>query len=422
MKPLLLTSALTLLLCACTATPGTSPDGASSSSLSDQTSSLSVSSASSSPALPITFDANGIFSNVDELSFPYLQHGTGGMAFLKILTKDGIVEVKNYQEDIPEGMQYTEMLTTEGMFFVTKPSENTFFVRDRQGKDRTTEFTFLKGKPFIVSNYLRIDDDRYAYGMHAADGSETDPAGLYIKRISDSVQKHLPMSAFGLDGKLEGVSPVCLSADGTSLAVRHVGWEGFMFSGVWRVNLSDRSVHKVIDGEIDSIASFSCLDRSNKIIAIKTGYTPSAGMGGDSWPPSSLILIDWMTGEKKVLLEEKDTLIRDAAITPDGKKVVYTLVSAAPSMQSGYDERFYDDDATTEVVMMNIDGSGKKVLGQFQQFIGMSHDGTVIIAKAKDTYLHVINTVNGRMAVIPDVETGAYDISCGWARGFACHY
>ncbi len=411
-------------------------DGAgtsSSSAVSSSAASGTTSSESFSLSL-LAFGDNGILGTADEVAVPFLtSSGSGDLYDVNILTKNGMRTIVHYNENLADGSNaQAYVMAPESLIYIAGIGKDGFSVYDFDGNNHTNAYGWLKNKPFSVAKLYRIGDSQIAYGVHAADvGQGTgsmrkDVAGIYLRRISDGSEKAFPMSKVGLEG-LDGLQPLCLSADGKSLYVRHELWEGFSYGSVWKLRLSDLKAEPIFVDK-DKIYSYHCSDRHDLILGVRTEKNEAFGMGAAAWPPTSLVLFDGAKGTSKTLIEFKDKLIDSAFITPDGHAIVYAVIAAAEKLKSDYNYPFEGTGAIRELFMMSIDGSGNRSIGHFDTIAGMSHDGTVIVVgkQAGEPYADskaysILNTQDGRVAPLTD-DGFSEVIACSYGQGFDCNY
>jgi|GEM_PF-5584429 len=408
---------------------GQSSRSSTQSSRSSSLQSSAVSSGRSFSLSPLVFDEKGILGNTNALSVPYTVGSQEGAIEVKALSQSGIRNIANYKESLSDGsLAQTYATSPEKLLFIAGIGKDGYSVYDTEGNNKTDANMLFKDKNFSITEYYRIDEDRYAYGVHAADvmTESGGTAGMFIHRISDGSEKVVPMSRMGL-GDFEGIQPLCLSADGQSLYVRYQGWEGFTYSSVWNIRLSDLRVREVFMPK-DKIYTYHCSDRNDLILGIRTEVNDAMGMGGGPWPPSSLVLFNEATGSSQTIARFKDKLVEKAVITPDGRSIIYALVTPAPKMQSDYEDPFYHPDAVTELFMMALDGSNVRSIGIFDSMAGMSRDGDIVIVGeivdhpySGSEKFYVVNTTDGRIA---ELTTDGYAqmVECNYGQGFDCHY
>ena len=429
-----------LVLCACTACtlqPNHTTESANSSSSTSsfQESSEEQNSVTSSEAtIPaLTFGENSILNTADILKVPLtVRSKTGGMIDLNILTKNKIVHIVTYNEQLSDGRNaWANIISPENLLYISGIGKNGFSMYDMDGNDRSDGHSFFKNEPFTVSDFYRINENDYAYGIHSVNTGSGDGkkpiAGIYLHNISNGTERVFPMEKVGLKS-LEGIQPLCMSSDNASLYLRYEGWEGFSYSAIWKLRLSDMHAEKVFDMN-DKIYTYHCGNHHDLILGVRTEVNDALGMGGDAWPPTSLVLFNGANGTSKTLLTFKDQLIKSAFLTPDGRNIVYVLGTQAPYSHSPNNNNpFTEADADSELFMMSVDGSGNHSIGHFHTIAGMSRDGKIVIAGdpagkpfSDGVRYTVLNTENNQSAVLTN-DGYAQILQCNYGQGFDCEY
>jgi len=384
------------------------------------------SSTSSAASGTVLSTLSEVLAGAGDLSIPFKAGVPRGSWYdLSVLTQAGIRSILSYDERIPpDSLAWPYATTPDGLLFIRTSEDGGFRMFDRQGNDVSGDYPGYKNKEFSVTEAYNLDANRIVYGVHDADthGRPEVIAGIHILDTRDGSEKVFPMSKLGL-GRLQGLQPVCLSADGASMYIRLQGWEGFSYETVWKLSLADFVAVKIF-GEEDKIVGYHCSDRRDMIFGVRSDVDRNVGMGGAPNPPSSIVLFDGKSGSLRTIVSYEDKLVKAATLTPDGSSVIFSLATASQKPVQEYDSAFYQDDTHVELVRMNPDGGAPDSLGEFKEILGMSADGRLLVVTlphgdGREPY--VLNTDSKRLARITD-DGGVQIITCNYGQGFDCHY
>ena len=362
------------------------------------------------------------------LSIPFTVGSSDGMYDVNVLTGDGVRHVVSYDERLPEGnLAQAYVMSPDGTIYLAGIGAEGFSVYDTAGVERTGEYGWLKDKPFGITDMYRLDDRLVAYGIHGADAGTGGyrVAGIHVRDTRDGTERVLPMAQVGLD-RLEGLQPLCLSADGASLYVRYQGWEGFTYSSVWRLRLADMRIENVITRD-DKIVDYHCSDRRDFLVGVRAEGTTDGAVYQEASPPSQLVLFDLATGSRSTLFSSDHALVGDAFFTPDAKRIVFSVTTPAASHDE-YESPYSASGAVREYFSVAPDGTDRRSLGTFEVLAGMSYDGSTLIVGTRvprpyaDSMVYsALDAATGELEPLTDDGYGD-PIRCNYGQGFDCWY
>lgn len=211
-------------------------------------------------------------------------------------------------------------LTKDNRIYISGIGEKGFTLFDSLGNEITNEVKYIEEKETVISNILPTPDGKkIVYTIGPAE--ERDVHQIYVKDLETNDIEMIADASFPRG--LESIRPVGWSSEPNVFYLQKVGWEGFFYPQLWRVNIKTKSVEKIIDGEAVGIGYLVVNSGKDLAVGVVAKVDKSKGMGGEIVAPSSLKVINLKTGSSFILAQSQEFVFDKVFIAEDGKDLVF---------------------------------------------------------------------------------------------------
>ena len=220
------------------------------------------------------------------------------------------------------------------------------------------------------------------------------------------------INSFGKDKLPSGLissRPVGWSRDGKFLYITKIGWEGFEYSGLWKVNMQTKNIEEIkeVDNKV-ALGDISVLPALDLAVATVSGVDRSQGMGGESIPPSKINVYDLAKNTFTTIITSKKNLLTAPILAPSGKKIFFAEIV------NNEDRVIYSVD---------INGANKKKVTDVGFIVSMSEAGDMVVIETNenDKLLDLTNNTEKIIYKNSNKEQNRF-LQCNFPLGFSCFY
>ncbi len=244
---------------------------------------------------------------------------------------------------------------------------------------------------------------------YASSDTKKAQAKLIIADVQGNPVDSIPLS--GLPAGLDSVRVIGWSTDRTSVYVAKIGWEGFAYAGLWRVELQSKKVQP-IEGigavALSDLQVVPWLDMAVGVVATEIACENCMG-GKNIIAPSRLVQFDLKTGTQTVVLESKDTVLTNPVLTADGTRIFVT--------------RLLSEKRST-VLQMQSDGTDIRRVTDNGKLVAVSEDGSRVLLLENDVYSWVHTRTGEEKIIFPskDKNERVEFLACSYPLQYICHY
>lgn len=328
---------------------------------------------------------------------------------IKSLDKDGIFrDIKSYNRQLPQG-SYAQSyyLNYEPTIFISGIGENGYTTIDLSGRETSGDNTFLKDKEFSVTNFIKFpNEDKIVYAKGAGGQQEGKPIFIfgYKNNKTDYIENDT------LPNGLRSSRVIGWSKDKQFLYVTQIGWEGYDYAGLWKVNIQTKTVDEITGVNKVTLGELNVVPYLDLAVGIESQETTCDDcMGGiTAGPPSKLNLFNLKSNSYKTLFTS-NLVLDNPILTPSGDKI------------------FYSEQDSNNIYAINIYGSNKKLIAEGARIQGISRNGEKIIIKlVTENIFKILDLEKNSEKIISlselDDKARVEFLSCNYPLGYSCLY
>jgi Tol biopolymer transport system component len=328
---------------------------------------------------------------------------------IKSLDKSGNFQnIKNYNRKLLKG-SYAQAfyLNYEPTIFISSIGENGYTTIDLSGKETSGDNTFLKDKEFSVTNFIKFpSEDKIVYARGVGNQEEGKPIFIldYKNNKTDYVENDT------LPNGLMSSRVIGWSKDKQFLYVTKIGWEGYEYAGLWKVDIQTKAVDEITGVDRVTLGALNVVPYLDLAVGIESQETTcdDCMRGITAGPPSKLNIFDLRSNSYKTLLTS-NLVIDNPILDPDGNKI------------------FYSERDSNNIYTININGSDKKLIAENASIQGISRSGEKIIIKLITENIYKILDLEKKSEEVisfPELKekTRIDFMSCNYPLGYSCLY
>lgn len=333
-------------------------------------------------------------------------------AQIKNLDKDyNFQEMVSYNRDLPSGsIAQAYYFNDEPTIFIAGIGENGYMTVNLLGEDTTENKIFLKNKNFLIDNFIKFpDEDKIIYAK--GPGNQEKYKVLIISDFNGNEMDYIMSDE--LPNSIESSRVIGWSKDKQFVYVAKIGWEGYGYAGLWKVNIKTKDVERIFNVDKITLGALSVVPYLDLAVGIESQETacndPDCFGNITAGVPSKLNKFNLKTNTYKTLITTNESVLDNPLLSPAGNKIFYT------ERNSG------------NVYSINTDGEDKKLIGKNFYIKGMSYDGGQIITKSMTANIYkILDLEKSSEKIIPlsglDNETSIKFLSCNYPLGYSCLY
>ncbi|MFH1187937.1 MAG: hypothetical protein V1688_03710 [bacterium] len=336
--------------------------------------------------------------------------GDGDEVKIKSLDKSGIFhDIKEYNRMLPRGLSSLNYLNYEPTIFMSGIGENGYTTIDLSGKETSADHIFLKDKKFSEENFIKFpNEDKIVYTLESYNQGESKSVFIfdYKKNDIDYIESDILSNSPG-SSRVVG-----LSKDKQFIYITRIGWEGYEYAGLWKVNIKTKNIDKITGAEKVTLGELNVVPYLDLAVGIESReitndnsdvYNIMAG------PPSKLNIFDLKTNNYKTLLTSNNSVLSSPILSPSGNKI------------------FYNEENSNNLYTINTDGSNKKLIAKNANLQGVSRNGEKIIIKlVAENIFKILDLEKNSEEIITfselTNETKAEFLLCNYPLGYSCLY
>lgn len=309
--------------------------------------------ASLAGVLYIRANVDGSISNTDETAASETE-GAVSSAYVYFLVRDGADDASVFAYDVAKGT------TVDASSY-----DGGFRKRSNQSADACEPYP---GTSLTVFD-CRIDEQG-VLTMRVRDVSDSNS----IARTMTVDPRTLGITPSAVEGYL---TPIAVSDDKSTIYLgRRVETESWV-AGLWKLDVATGKVSEVAYVRENNLYQYEVNQATGQLIG--TSFTPPEGLGEPPTGPSTIELVDLVTGDARVLDERTKRVFENALLSDDG-----TLYSAQVYLLPT-DRRSIPETAVTDVV------TGERVA----EFDGVVRDwfgDTMVVDRDGNLFLYDLTT------------------------------
>lgn len=219
-------------------------------------------------------------------------------------------------------------------------------------------------------------------------------------------------------GVISSTRLVGWSSDNRTFYATRIGWEGYEYSGLWKVNIGSGKVEEITGANKITLGALSVVPNKDLALGIQSTEVPCQDCMSSvtAGAPSQIVLFDLKKNSSKTIYTSQEKVIYNPTLSPDGKKGFFYEAS-----ESGW---------TIFEIELN---SGKlKNISSNENLVGMSYEANrFILAKPKSEsenfpkyriFNMLEQTEKNFEVYVGDRSYSQRFLMCDYPLGFSCLY
>ncbi|HLC49447.1 MAG TPA: hypothetical protein VJI96_03625 [Candidatus Andersenbacteria bacterium] len=314
--------------------------------------------------------------------------------------------------------------------YIYAPQENAqgFVVKDLTGQDLSMEYPFLEDskKKFSILNAIQVPGEKLLVvtrsdGEEGADIKIQDYEGKIVDTITSTI---LPKGIIT-------TRPVGWSADKNYLYLTKIGWEGYDYANLWKMNWKTKDITEVKGVLKVTLGRLSMVPEKDIAVGAVSKETSCTDCfsGVRAGVPSELRLFSLSKNTSTIPYKSTEHVLTSPILSPNGKRIFYEEV--VNDNENEYVTHLYSIDA---------DGRNRQKIAEQSTVLGVSYDGERVLTVTYAAFngnlspgtMHDLKNGSSTSVSIPTYtkrfsngtskEEMANGSSCGYPLGYSCLY